>query len=222
MENMITFKDVVRLYPSSRRALSIAHLAVAEGEFTAILGSASSGKTTLIRLICGMELPDSGTVTVMGQETGRMADQQRAAFRNTHMGIVLKESAVMEEFSAAENTALPLMARGMDKMSALIKAKNFLKAFGLKEHMNDRAGGLTAYERRMVSLARASLGQPFIILLDEPEADLNGKEKEGLLESLQVIANSGCCTIVCATNDEIFASVFKRILHLRDGSFLEE
>ena len=182
MENMISFKDVAKFYASGRKALNIADLSVTEGEFTAVLGGSGSGKTTLIRLMGGIELPGSGTVTVMGQEIVRMTDRQRAAFRNAHMGIVLKEAFLMEEFTAAENTALPLMVRGMDKRNATKQARNFLKAFGLKERMTGRAGTLPPYERRMVSLARASVGQPSIILLDEPEADLSGGEKRRTAE----------------------------------------
>lgn len=222
MENIVLLKDAVRFNPAGVRALEPVNLTVTEGEFTAVLGGPGSGKTTLIYLISGMEPPSSGTVTVLGKELDRMAEKQRAAFRNEHIGIVPKTAVFIEEFSAAENTALPLMARGMDKRNAVKQAGNILNAFGLKEHMKKRAGSLRPYERRMASLARAWAGKPSIILMDEPETELNEVEKEGLLKNLQVITHSGRCTIICATADETFASAFKRMLRIVEGTIIEE
>jgi lipoprotein-releasing system ATP-binding protein len=202
--------------------LASADLTFARGELTAILGGAGSGKTTLIRLMSGMELPDGGTVTVMGQHLGRMSGIRRAAFRNAHMGVVLKNADVLEAFTAVENTALPLLAGGMDKRNAFRQAGDILNAFGLKKRMRERAGALRTYERRIVSLARACVVRPAVILLDEPESDLSEDEKEKFMDCLQVIANNGSCTVICATADNRFASMFKRIVQLGDGKIIEE
>ena len=222
MEKIVVLKDIVRFFPSGAQMLASADLTVARGELTAILGGTGSGKTTLIRLISGMELPDGGIVAVMGQELGRMSGIRRAAFRNAHIGVVLKNADVIEAFTAVENTALPLLAGGMGKRNALRQAGDILNAFGLKNRMRERAGALRTYERRIVSLARACAGRPAMILMDEPGSDLSEGEKEKIMNCLQVIANSGSCTVICTTADNRFASMFNRILHLVDGKIIEE
>jgi ABC-type lipoprotein export system ATPase subunit len=221
MKKALFLDDVVKSYPMGRRAVSNVHLTISEGEFTAIVGAPGSGKTTLMRLACGLTIPSSGYVFALEKELSRMGEKERAEFRNEHIGVVLREAVLLEGLTAAENAALPLIAGGMGRMEACSHARYLLKGLGLEKRANSLAGGLAKFERCMVTLARAAIRQPDVFLLDEPVADLSGKEKEGLFETIRAIANSNRCTTVCFTADHKFAANFDRVFLLQEGSIEE-
>lgn len=218
----IVLQNLVKFYPPDRRALSTVNLSLKEGEFTAILGGPGSGKTTLMRILCGLTHPSSGSVSVLGKQLFDMGEKQRADFRNSHIGVVLRKDVFFEGLSVAENTALPLIAGGTDEKTAIGKAKEMLRAVGLEKRGASPVGALRTTDRHLVQLARALVRRPEILLLDEPGGDLHGKEKEKLFENIQILAGTGQCTMICFTAEGYLAERFNRIVHLQDGEIVKE
>ncbi len=222
MDKVLLLDELVKVYPPNRRAVSNVDAVFLKGESAAVLGGPGSGKTTLMRLACGLVQPSGGSVTVLGRQLAQMGEKQMAEFRNTHMGIVQREAVFLEGLTAAENTAIPLIAGGMGMQTAVQKAKELLQKVGLGKRINSSAGGLSMPERNMIQLARAAIRQPEILLLDELGGDLTEKEKEKLLELLRALSCAKQCTVIYFTSDRHLAERFNRIVTLRDGEIIEE
>lgn len=222
MDSVVFLNDVAKSYPPNRRALTHVQLSVQEGAFMAVLGGPGSGKTTLMRLVCGLTPPSGGSVTVLGRDLALMGEKQRADFWNAHMGIVLREPVFLEGLTVAENAALSLIAGGADIRSAVLKAKGLLKSFGLEKRAESPVGALSPLDRHMVQLARAAVCGPEVLLLDEPGASLDGREKDRLMENLRALSCSGRCTVLCFTADRRLAERFRQTVLLQDGEIVKE
>lgn len=196
MKEAIKLENVIKMYPGGRRAVNGVSLSVYEGERAVLNGSPGSGKSTLMRLIAGMEKPSDGKITVMGKAVEKMSPDIASVFRSKHFGIVLRSARLMERLTVLENTALPLALRGIPAGKRNSMARDQLKALGLDTIAGAYPRQLSPYEAQLASVARALTAQPEILMLDEACAGLSEKETERLSEIINTIGRFGDFTVL--------------------------
>jgi lipoprotein-releasing system ATP-binding protein len=196
---------------------------VAAGEMVAIVGESGSGKSSLLHLLAALDRPTAGDVWVgeagAGQvRVGELNARQAAEFRNRDVGYVWQFHYLLPEFTALENVAMPLLARGERRAAALQKARAWLGEVGLAGRAGHRSGELSGGEQQRVSLARALVTDPKLLLADEPTGDLDGKTAEAVFALIQTLHRQHLLTSVLVTHSMEFAGRCGRVLRLRDGA----
>jgi lipoprotein-releasing system ATP-binding protein len=194
---------------------------VAAGEMVAIVGQSGSGKSSLLHLLAALDTPTAGNVWVGETRVGGLNARAAAGFRNREIGYVWQFHYLLPEFTAAENVAMPLLARGERRAEAMEKAHVWLAEVGLETRAGHRSGELSGGEQQRVSLARALVTGPKLLLADEPTGDLDGKTAEAVFSLIQRLHQAHGLTSVLVTHSMEFAGRCGRVLHLRDGR-LEE
>ena len=195
-EETILLEDVVKLDVTGRKVINGLSLRVYSGEKVRIAGGAGSGKTCLIRLISGMESPDSGKVSVLGHPLYEMNADAKAEFRSIHIGLVSRYPAFLRRLTVLENVAMPLTLRGVSLAEREKYARTQLKKLELLYIAQSRSSQLTMYELQAASVARALVSQPEILLLDDMSADLSIKDKEKMGDLLRGVHKSSGYTIL--------------------------
>jgi lipoprotein-releasing system ATP-binding protein len=191
--------------------------AVGAGEMVAIVGESGSGKSSLLHLLAALDRPTEGEVFVGDTRLGGLNARQAAEFRNRDVGYVWQFHYLLPEFTAEENVAMPLLARGERKASAMEKARGWLAEVGLAERAEHRSGELSGGEQQRVSLARALVTGPKLLLADEPTGDLDGKTAEAVFGLIQRLHGEHGLTSILVTHNMEFARRCGRVLRLRDG-----
>ncbi len=190
---------------------------VAPGELVAIVGESGAGKSSLLHLLAALDRPTAGEVWVKKRQLSTLNSTQAAEFRNREIGYVWQFHYLMPEFTAVENVAMPLLARGEAKAASLAKAKQWLAEVGLADRAEHRSGELSGGEQQRVSLARALVTEPKILLADEPTGDLDGRTAEAVFGLIQRLHAAHGLTSVLVTHNLHFAGRCDRVLRLEDG-----
>ena len=196
-------------------------LAIHAGEMVAIVGESGAGKSSLLHLLAALDKPTAGEVWVGGARLSTFTAKQAADFRNRDVGYVWQFHYLLPEFTALENVAMPLLARGMGRTSALERARAWLGEVGLADRTEHRSGELSGGEQQRVSLARALVTEPGILLADEPTGDLDAKTAEAVFSLIQRLHEAHGLTSVIVTHSLEFAGRCGRILQLRNGRLLD-
>ena len=196
-------------------------LAVHAGEMVAIVGESGAGKSSLLHLLAALDKPTAGDVWCGESRLSTFTARQAADFRNRDVGYVWQFHYLLPEFTALENVAMPLLARGMGRASALERAGVWLGEVGLAERAEHRSGELSGGEQQRVSLARALVTEPRILLADEPTGDLDEKTAEAVFSLIQRLHMAHGLTSVIVTHSLEFAGRCGRVLRLRDGRLAE-
>lgn len=202
-------------------AIEDVSIAVGLAETVAITGPSGSGKTTLLNLIAGLDRPTSGTLTVLGQDLASMNEKDLTAFRARSLGIVFQDPHLLPGLTALENVIaarLPWARRRALEPDA----RKLLAAVGLDSRMNFPPARLSGGERQRVGIARALLGQPHLLLADEPTGNLDVKSTEDLIQLLDELRTDLKLTLVVATHDPAVAAIANRVVRLRGGRVVEE
>ena len=194
-------------------------LEVRSGELLAIVGESGAGKSSLLHLLAALDRPTKGEVWYGEQRLSSMSDRQAARFRNREIGYVWQFHYLLPEFSALENVALPLMARGVSRRQALVRAAHWLKEMGLADRVSHRSGELSGGEQQRVSLARALVVGPKLLLADEPTGDLDEKTAESIFSIIQQLRLSQAIAVVLVTHSMGFAKRCDRMVVLQKGQF---
>ena len=194
---------------------------VRAGEMVAIVGESGSGKSSLLHLLAALDTPTEGEVWVDGLRLRGMSQRQAAEYRNRNVGYVWQFHYLLPEFSAVENVAMPLLARGEHRSAALEQARLWLSEVGLAERVEHRAGELSGGEQQRVSLARALVTGPKVLFADEPTGDLDSKTGDAVFSLIQNLHSKHPLTSVLVTHNLEFAERCGRVLRLCGGQ-LEE
>lgn len=196
-------------------------LTVHVGEMVAIVGESGAGKSTLLHLLAALDKPTSGEVYCGEARLSRFTAREGAEYRNRDVGYVWQFHYLLPEFSALENVAMPLLARGTGRSSALERAGFWLGEVGLGARGHHRSGELSGGEQQRVSLARALVTEPKLLLADEPTGDLDTRTGEAVFDLIQGLHQAHGLTSVLVTHNLEFAKRCTRMLRLKAGR-LEE
>jgi len=192
-------------------------LEVAAGEMVAVVGQSGAGKSTLLHLMAALDRPTTGKVFVSETEVTALSPRQQSAFRNREIGYVWQFHYLLPEFTAAENAAMPLLARNISRSEALPQAESWLARVGLAGRGHHRAGELSGGEQQRVSIARALIAQPRLLLADEPTGDLDGTTSAQVFELLQELHREQGLASLIVTHNLDFAARCDRVLRLKSG-----
>jgi lipoprotein-releasing system ATP-binding protein len=190
---------------------------VAQGEMLAIVGQSGAGKSTLLHILGALDTPSGGDVYCASTQLRTLSPRQAAVFRNREVGYVWQFHYLLPEFTALENVAMPLLARGEPKARALANAEQWLSEVELGDRIMHRAGELSGGEQQRVSLARALITRPKVLLADEPTGDLDSRTADivfGLIERLHHMHH---LTSVIVTHNMTLAQRCSRALRLEKG-----
>ncbi|HAS28189.1 MAG TPA: ABC transporter ATP-binding protein [Dehalococcoidia bacterium] len=222
---MIKLENITKKYRMGEEiilAVSGVSLEIKEGEFVALVGPSGSGKSTMMHLIGGLDTPTSGRVIVDGQDLSRATDKELSRYRNEKIGFVFQAFNLHPTYTATENVALPLIFSGIGQSSRMKMAADALEIVGLAERASHRPNQLSGGERQRVSIARALVTQPKIILADEPTGNLDSKNGKHIMELLSQLNREKGITLIIVTHDMEIAAVAGRIIKMRDGKIIED
>jgi len=203
------------------RAVDDVSLSVAEGELVAILGPSGSGKTTLLLLAAGLLAPDEGSVRFQGAELAALSKREALAYRRTKLGFVFQSFNLVVGLTAAENVAMPLLLRGTDHSVARLQALEALDGVGLAARAEHIPSRLSGGEQQRTAIARALVGEPKLILADEPTGNLDSETGTEVLEVLSVLPRARGAATILVTHDTRIARAADRVLQMRDGRLTE-
>jgi ABC-type lipoprotein export system ATPase subunit len=187
------------------------------GEFLVITGPSGTGKSTLLHIAGGLDAPDSGTVSVAGQDVWSMRTGARAAFRRRNLGFVFQFFNLVPLLTAVENVSLPLVLDGVPARSADTRAKELLERVGLGDRLRYRPAELSGGQMQRVALARALAARPSLVLADEPTGNLDRHSSTEVLDLLRSLSDEDGAAVVMVTHDRAAARYGSRELHLVDG-----
>ncbi len=196
--------------------------AVAPGEFVAIVGASGSGKSTLLHLLGSLDRPDSGDVTLEGVSYSSLSMRELARLRNTRIGFVFQFHHLLRDFTALENTAMPLLISGVDAGEATARAAAMLEQVGVAHRARSRVTLLSGGEQQRVALARALVHRPAVLLADEPTGNLDPPTADRLHALLVEQVRQSGTALVAVTHNRELAELADRVLtmeagHLRDA-----
>ncbi|MCM1094002.1 MAG: ABC transporter ATP-binding protein [Lachnospiraceae bacterium] len=198
-------------------ALENVNIDIEKGEFVSIMGPSGCGKSTLLNIIGLLDEPTSGTVTIDGTTLQKMSDKKLAAFRNAKLGFVFQSFHLINSLNVIDNVELPLLYRSMSAAERNRRAKEVLDRVGLSHRMRHMPSQLSGGQCQRVAIARAIVGNPEIILADEPTGNLDSKMGTEVMELLHTLNKEDNRTIVMVTHNEEQAKLTDRIIRFFDG-----
>ena len=224
MATMIKLTGINKIYRTEEietQALENVNLEVQKGEFLSIMGPSGCGKSTLLNIMGLLDTPTSGTIEINGTRTENMGDKELAAFRNKTLGFVFQSFHLINSLNVIDNVELPLLYRKMSSSERTALAKQVLERVGLSHRMKHMPTQLSGGQCQRVAIARAIVGNPEIILADEPTGNLDSKMGAEVMDLLHKLNKEDGRTIVMVTHNEAQARQTARTIRFFDGRQVE-
>jgi lipoprotein-releasing system ATP-binding protein len=216
----IEVRALSKSYVAGARKLSVLRdldLSMAPGEMLAVVGASGVGKSTLLHVLGGLDAVDGGTVRIGDVDLRALSDAELVAFRNRHVGFVFQFHHLLPEFTALENTEMPMRIGRRPAAERRTRATQLLSRVGLAERLDHRPGMLSGGEQQRVAIARALVMQPSLLLADEPTGDLDEHTADTLHDLLREMHRESGLTSIIATHNPRLAAACDRVLRLEDG-----
>ena len=220
--SMVDVKNVRKVYHRDSQEIPVLdgiNLEVPEGEFVALMGPSGSGKTTLLNLIAGIDRPTSGQVVVAGTDVAKLSESDLAKWRSQNVGFIFQFYNLIPVLSATENVELPLLLTRLSKKERRERAATALKVVGLADRAHHYPRQLSGGQEQRVAIARAIVGDPKVLVADEPTGDLDAKSAEEILALMESLNRDFKKTIVMVTHDPRAAERAHIQHHLEKGVF---
>lgn len=220
---IIHMEDIVKSYQMGKNKLTVlkdVSIEIKRGEFVAVLGPSGSGKSTLMNIIGCIDIADSGKYVLSGQDIKAKNDDELAHIRNREIGFIFQKFNLLPKYTAEHNVAFPLLLRGIDRSKANEKSREILESVGLGDRKDHKPFELSGGQQQRVSIARALVGEPTILLADEPTGALDSKTGEEILDLFAELNQRGH-TIIMITHDLNIAQRAGRIIRMKDGEIYE-
>ena len=217
---MINLKNVSKTFKLSSGdidAVKSTTLTIEKGSFVIVSGRSGAGKTTLLNMISGIDAPTSGEISLNGDRISKMSKRQLSKLRRKTIGMVFQSHALMPLLSAFENVELPLRILGLKASERLRRTEEILEILGLKYRMSHRPYELSGGERQRVSVARALVRKPEILIADEPTSQLDSVNTEIVFDQIKQICKSFNTTVVLATHDQRMKKFANRLFDMSSG-----
>jgi putative ABC transport system ATP-binding protein len=224
MAEVIRMEDVTKVYRTG--SLSVAALrgvtfSIDEGEYVSIMGPSGSGKSTLMHILGCLDVPSGGRYWLSGQDVGNLDEVDLAEVRNGHIGFVFQQFNLLASMPAWRNVEVPLVYAGMHRKERKRRAIETLERVGLSDRVEHCPGELSGGQQQRVAIARALVGEPSIILADEPTGALDSTSAQDIMGLLAELNRAGR-TLIVITHDRDVASAAERVIHVRDGLLVNE
>jgi putative ABC transport system ATP-binding protein len=219
----VSLRNVVKHYRRGKESVEVLHglsLEIPEGEFVSLMGPSGSGKTTILNLVGGLDHANSGEVIVGGEHLEKLSGGQLAKWRSHHIGFVFQFYNLMPMLSAASNVELPLLLTSLSKSERQRRVAVALEVVGLKDRASHKPGEMSGGQQQRVGIARAIVGDPAILLCDEPTGDLDRTSADEILALLQQLNRQHNKTIVMVTHDPKAADHATRQLEMDKGQLV--
>ena len=217
---ILEVKDLKKSYHEGKittEVLKGINLQIFEGEMVAIVGSSGSGKSTLLHMLGTLDRPSSGQILFKDEEISQWSSNRQADFRNHSLGFIYQFHHLLNEFTAVENVAMPLLICNVNQKEAYERAEQMLGLVGLSGRMDHKPSELSGGERQRVAIARALVNNPDIVLADEPTGNLDFKTAGEIFELMREIHRRITTVFVVVTHDRELAQKFDRRIEIRDG-----
>ena len=222
MNSLLEVREVRRSYGSPPvNACDGVSLSVSRGEFVAIVGPSGSGKSTLLNLIGTLDRPDSGSVMIDGMDVSSLNDAELSGVRASLIGFVFQQFHLSPGVSALDNVADGLLYRGIPRAQRREKAREALEKVGLGHRIEHRPHQMSGGERQRVAIARALVGEPALLLADEPTGNLDSRSGDAIVSLLRELNDAGT-TIIVITHDNDLAAYLPRQIMIRDGRVVSD
>src|ERR1700742_1650402 len=202
-------------------ALSGIHLQINKGEYVSIAGPSGCGKSTLLSILGLLDSPSEGNYELAGEPVAQLTPSQRARIRNRQIGFIFQAFNLIGDLTVYENVELPLTYRGTSSSERKQKVQNALERVGMAHRLRHYPSQLSGGQQQRVAVARALVGDPLILMADEPTGNLDSKNGEAVMELLRDLHRNGA-TICMVTHDQRYANFAERTIHLFDGRIVEE
>ncbi|HNR03344.1 MAG TPA: ABC transporter ATP-binding protein [Bacillota bacterium] len=221
MIEICNMSKIYRIGNVAVKALDNISLSIKQHEFVSIVGPSGSGKSTLMNMIGCLDVPTSGEYCLDGMEVSGLTDDQLAYIRNHKIGFVFQGFNLIQKLNALENVELPLIYQGIPTMERYERSVEALKLVGLEDRIHHRPAELSGGQQQRVAIARALVGNPQIILADEPTGNLDSKSGKDIINLLKELHLKGS-TIVLITHDNDIAMMAERIVRIQDGQINDD
>jgi len=222
---LIKITDLVKTFPIGKgefTALNKINLSFNKGEFAGLVGPSGSGKTTLLNIMGSLDIPTNGTATVLGKSVSTLSKKEAADLRNNHLGFIFQTYNLLPVYTVYENVELPLLLQNQSASERKKAIMQSLEWLGLTDKIKSRPAQLSGGECQRVSIARAMVKEPEIVLADEPTANLDAKNSHHILETMEKLNSELKTTFIFATHDEKVIQYLKRKISLEDGQVVAD
>jgi len=223
--NILSAKNVHKSFSKGDTKVSVLKdlsLSITENEITVIVGSSGAGKSTLLHILSGLDLPDSGEVSIDDKNIFNLSESEITNFRNSSIGFIYQFHHLLPEFTAAENVAIAKMINGTSKKEALKQSVEILDIVGLSERTNHKPAELSGGEQQRVAIARALINKPKIIFADEPTGNLDSANSETIHKLFIELKEKLGITLLIVTHNPDLVKLADRIIEMKDGQIVEK